>query len=443
MSGYTDFLASKRRVHAGDGLSGRVDLSPVLHDWQAAIVRWALRKGRAAVFADCGLGKTYMQVSWAFALRVPTLILAPLCVAEQTVEQAAALGIRIKYAQSQDDVDGFVARPDIVITNYERLDRFDPSRFQAVVLDESSILKAFDGKTRTKLIDAFQHTRYRLCCTATPSPNDISELGNHAEFLGLMTRPEFLATWFVKIDQGLRTTEHHGWRLKGHARQPFFRWLSSWAVALRTPSDIGYADDGYLLPPLQIHDVVLDAERPPDGALFHDMAVKGLAGRLSARRASLPDRVAAVAELVDNADQWLVWCGLNEESAALARAIPGAVEVTGADTYAEKVGAIQSFVRGDVRVIVSKVSILGFGLNFQHCHRMAFVGLGDSYEQYYQAIRRCWRFGQQHPVDVAIVVSEAETGVVENVRRKEAAAATLTRELLQEMRDFERAEVCA
>jgi superfamily II DNA or RNA helicase len=441
---YADFLASKRRVHHGVGVAtDGIQLSPVLHDWQASMVRWALRKGRAAIFADCGLGKTFMQVSWAFALRVPTLILAPLCVAEQTVEQAAAIGIRVTYCQSQADIDAFVCRPDIVITNYERLDRFNPDAFGAVVLDESSILKAFDGKTRTALIKAFERTPYRLCCTATPSPNDIAELGNHAEFLGLMTRAEFLATWFVKIDQGLRTTEHYGWRLKGHARQPFWRWLASWAVALRTPSDIGYGDDGYLLPPLLVRDIVLRAEQPPEGALFHNMAVKGLSGRLAARRASLPDRVAAVADLTANDDQWLVWCGLNQESTALARAIPDAVEVTGADSYAEKVGAVQSFVKGDIRVLVSKVPILGFGMNFQHCHRMAFVGLGDSYEQYYQAIRRCWRFGQRHPVDVAIVVSEAEVGVVENVRRKEAAASALARELLLEMRDFERAEVCA
>jgi hypothetical protein len=436
---YLDFLASKRRVYAGDGLAGDVALPPVLHDWQVAITRWALRKGRAAIFADCGLGKTFMQVSWAAALNVPTLFLAPLCVAEQTVEEAAKLGVTLYYAEDADAIQG-----PLTITNYERLDKFDPARFGAVVLDESSILKAFDGKTRTALIESFKHARYRLCCTATPSPNDISELGNHAEFLGLMSRVEFLATWFVKVDQGLRTTEHHGWRLKGHARQPFFRWLSSWAVALRSPADIGYSDAGYRLPALDIIDRVIEAEHPPEGALFHDMALKGIQGRLAARRGSLVDRVEAVAALVNGSrDQFVVWCALNDESEALAEAIPDAVEVSGSDTYAEKRGAVQAFLDGRTRVLISKPRILGFGLNLQRCHRMVFVGLGDSYETYYQCIRRCWRFGQTHPVEVSIVVSEAETGVVQNVRRKETTADALSRELLAEMRDFEREEICA
>lgn len=435
---YADFLISKRRVYPGDGMNGgAVTLPAQLYPWQAAIVRWALRKGRASIFADCGLGKSFMQIAWAHALGVPTLILAPLCVAEQTVDEGAKLGIPMRYA-----ADAGSAGAGITITNYERLDRFDPAAFGAVVLDESSILKAFDGKTRTRLIQAFGSTRYRLCCTATPSPNDISELGNHAEFLGLMSRVEFLATWFVKVDQGMRTTDHHGWRLKRHARQPFFRWLASWAVALRSPADIGYPDDGYRLPALNIRDHVTAASGSPVGALFHDMALKGLTGRLAARRSSLIDRVAAVRELTREG-QWLVWCGLNEESAALAKAIPDAVEVTGADSYTDKRAAVHAFISGRTRVLVSKVPILGFGLNFQHCHQMAFVGLGDSFESYYQAIRRCWRFGQREPVDVAIVVSEAEVGIVENVRRKEVAADTLSRELLKEMGSFEREEMCA
>jgi hypothetical protein len=338
--------------------------------------------------------------------------------------------------------DGSEVGAGISITNYERLERFDPAKFGAVVLDESSILKAFDGKTRTRLIQAFGKTRYRLCCTATPSPNDISELGNHAEFLGLMSRVEFLATWFIKVDAGIGTTTN-GWRLKRHARQPFFRWLASWAVALRSPADIGYSDDGYRLPALNIRDYITDASGPPVGALFHDMALKGLSGRLAARRSSMTDRVEAVRDLTQKPGQWIVWCGLNEESAALSRAIPDAIEVTGADSYAEKRAAVQSFISGQTRVLVSKVPILGFGLNFQQCHQMAFVGLGDSFESYYQAIRRCWRFGQREEVDVAIVVSEAEVGIVENVRRKEAAADTLSRELLKEMGSFEREEICA
>jgi hypothetical protein len=432
---YAEFLASKRRVWTGVGIES-ADVPAMLYTWQAAIVRWALRKGRAAIFAVCGLGKTFMQVAWADALDVPTIILAPLCVAEQTVAEAAKLGIDVQYARDQSDVRG-----RIVITNYERLEKFDTSRFDGVVLDESSILKAFDGKTRTRLIETFAHTTYRLCCTATPSPNDISELANHAEFLGLMTRPEFLATWFIRINEGHRTTDHHGWRMKRHAVTPFYRWMASWAMALRRPSDLGFADDGFALPPLQIHERIVESDPTVTGALFPEAGLKGIQGRLSARKGSLHDRVEAMADISDDGSQWVLWCGLNDESTALAAAIPDAVEVRGDDSYSEKVGAVQAFVRGDVRVIVSKAKILGFGLNLQHCHHMAFVGMSDSYESYYQAIRRCWRYGQTHPVQAWIVVSEAERLIVENVRHKEAKADALASNLLTHLRAFEREEV--
>lgn len=432
VSAYGDFLARKRRVFDGVGLDAeRLTLPDGLYAWQAHVTRWALTKGRAAIFADCGLGKTFMQTAWAQAVSVPTIILAPLCVAEQTVGEAAKLGIDVRYARTQAEAD----RHPLVITNYERLDRFDTSRFGAVVLDESSILKAFDAKTKLALVEAFKGTRYRLCCTATPSPNDIAELANHAEFLGLMTRPEFLATWFVRVDQGQRTTTHHGWRMKRHASGPFFRWLSSWALSLRAPSDLGYSDAGFVLPPLSIREVTLESTAPTGDALFPEMGGKGLSGRLAARRTSLEDRIASVKALVgaEPGESWLLWCGLNEESAALAAAIPGAVEVTGSDDYDAKVRAVQGFVNGHIRVLVSKPKILGFGMNFQHCARMAFVGLSDSYEQYYQAIRRCWRYGQTRPVEAHIVVSEAERNVVENVRRKELAAAELSARLQKHM----------
>jgi superfamily II DNA or RNA helicase len=380
-----------------------------------------------------------MQIAWANALNVPTIILAPLCVAEQTVGEAAKLGVEVHYATEQSQVRG-----RITITNYERLAKFDPTQFEAVVLDESSILKAFDGQTRTALIEAFKHTTYRLCCTATPSPNDVTELANHAEFLGLMTRPEFLATWFIRVDAGHRTTTHHGWRMKRHAVQPFYRWLSSWAVALSSPADLGYDAAGFTLPPLRIHETTLLGDYPTGDALFPEMGMHGLSGRLAARRTVLADRVDAIKRLVvAGRDSWLLWCGLNEESTALAAAIPGAVNVQGSDTYAEKVGAVQSFVGGETRVLVSKPKILGFGMNFQHCSQMAFVGLSDSYEAYYQCIRRAWRYGQKRPVDVHIVVSEAERAVVENVRRKEEAAAVLASNLLHHMTEFERQEVGA
>lgn len=428
---YADFLAKKKRVWTGIGHEPE-SLPPQLYDWQAAITRWALRKGRAAIFADCGLGKTFMQVAWANALPGRVLLLAPLCVAEQTVAEAAKLGIEIHYAHHATEGRGH----RLVITNYERLEHFDPSEFCGVVLDESSILKAFDGKTRTRLIETFKDTTYRLCCTATPSPNDISELANHAEFLGLMTRPEFLATWFVRVGSGHRTVTHHGWRMKRHAVTPFYRWLSSWAVALRHPADLGYESCGFDLPPLNIRDRIIDAG-PVDGVLFPELSVYGLQGRLAARRGSLEDRVAVIRDLVaTNPGPWILWCGLNTEADALAAAIPDAINVQGNDTHAEKAGAVNAFVDGRVRVLISKVRILGYGLNFQHCSQMAFVGLGDSYEQYYQAIRRCWRYRQQRPVDVYVVVSEAETVVVENVRRKEIHASDLSAKLLEHMREF-------
>lgn len=438
---YAEFLSKKKRVFTGISGGNGATIHPRLYPWQASIVRWALRKGRAAVFADCGLGKTLMQVAWAQALDVRTLFLAPLCVADQTVAEAATIGVDIRYARNAVEAIG----AKLVITNYERLEDFDLSEYQAVVLDESSILKSFSGKTRTRLIAQCKGVTYRLCCTATPSPNDIAELGNHAEFLGLMTWAEFLATWFVKIDQGLRTTEHHGWRLKGHAKQDFFRWVASWAVALRKPSDLGYPDDGFILPALSIRDCVVESGENLTGALFPEAGLKGIQGRLSARRGSLDARVKAVADLVaaEPDEPWLLWCGLNTESDALAKAILGSVVVSGDDDYEDKIAAVRAFTSGATKVLISKPRILGFGLNFQHCARMAFVGISDSYELYYQAVRRSWRFGQHRPVDAWIVVSDAETLIVENVRRKEAVAASLADGLIAHLRDFEREELAS
>ncbi len=429
---YADFLAKKARNAPARGITAvDADLPALLYDWQRAIVRWALQKGCAAIFADCGLGKSFMQIAWANAIPGRVLMLAPLCVAEQTVREAAKLGIVIQYAKSGLDA------PDakITITNYERIDAFDPADYAGVVLDESSILKAFDGKTRAKLIEVFQRTRYRLCCTATPSPNDISELANHAEFLGLMTRSEFLASWFVHDDAG--------WRMKGHAVQPFYRWMASWAVALRKPSDIGYDDTGYILPPLRIHEHVVEGSGDGE-SLFPELGLKGIGGRQKARRGSLDARVDAAVNIIDEwGASWLAWCGLNTESEGLASILANCVEISGSDSYAEKVAGIQSFLNGKSRVLITKPKIAGFGLNLQMCSKMVFVGLSDSYETYYQCIRRCWRFGQTSPVDVHIVVSDAERGIVENVRQKEARADAMTLGLLEHMRDFEREELAS
>ena len=429
MQSYRDFLASKQRRWNGRAIPADT-LPAQLFDWQAAIVRWALKKGRAAIFADCGLGKTFMQLAWAHNVPGRVLILAPLCVAEQTVAKGLKIGVPVTYARHATET-----ADRIVITNYERLDGFDPADFAGVVLDESSILKSFAGKTRAKLIDMFQQTPYRLCCTATPSPNDIAELANHSAFLGLMTRAEFLATWFVHDDTG--------WRMKGHAVTPFYQWMASWAIALRRPSDIGYADDGFRLPPLEIHEHVV--EGGGDGStLFPEMGLKGIGGRLSARRGSLDDRIDAAVNLIhERGVSWIAWCGLNTESDALASRLPNAVNVQGSDDYDEKVTAIQDFVAGRTRVLVTKAKIAGFGLNLQHCSQMAFVGLSDSYETYYLCIRRSYRFGQTKPVHVHIIVSDAERGIVENVRRKEQSASEMSLGLIEHMRDFEREELIA
>lgn len=433
---YSDFLIHKKRLHFGDGLRAE-SLPSKLFDWQAAMTRWALRKGRAALFADCGLGKSFMQLAWADAIPGRVLILAPLCVAEQTVAEGKKLGVTVCYAKTPEE-----SSAQITITNYERIDAFDPDEYAGVVLDESSILKAFDGKTRTKLINLFQRTPYRLCCTATPSPNDIAELANHAEFLGLMTRAEFLATWFVHDDEG--------WRMKRHAVQPFYRWLASWALAVRKPSDLGYDDAGFKLPALRIHQRIVETES--NGVtLFPELGLKGIGGRMTARKASLQERLHATVELTRTGQtaekhsscQWLLWCGLNDEANMLADQIPDSVNVQGSDSYATKVDAIQRFVNGDTRVLITKIRVAGFGMNFQHCHHMAFVGIGDSYEQYYQAIRRCWRFGQKHAVNAHIVVSRAEASVVENVKRKEAVNDAMAQDLIAHMRDFEREELSA
>ncbi len=372
-----------------------------------------------------------MQLSWAQAVPGRVLILAPLCVAEQTIAEGVKIGIDCHYAR------GHASGADhrLVITNYERLNNFDISDFTGVVLDESSILKSFDGKTRTALIKAFATTPYRLCCTATPSPNDIAELANHAEFLGLQTRAEFLATWFVHDDQG--------WRMKRHARVPFFRWLASWAVAFRKPSDLGYDDTGFILPPLTIRDYVIESASVP-GVLFPELGSRGLSGRLAARRGSLTARTDAVCNIVDEwGDTWLVWCGLNDESNALVKELPRSVNVQGKDDYDQKLRAVLGFQNGSIKTLITKLKILGHGMNFQHCARMVFCGISDSYEQYYQGLRRCWRFGQTRAVEATIVVSDAERVIVDNVRRKEAKADALATELLAAMRDFEREELAS
>lgn len=422
-SDYQAFLDAKRIVDAPSGLAECPPLNQMLFQFQRDIVAWALRRGRAAIFADCGMGKTPMQLEWARHIPHDVILCAPLAVSRQTIREAAKFGIEsIGYSG-----DGSRAG-HITVTNYERLDKFDLSQFGGIVLDESSILKSYDGQFRKFITDAAQRIPFRLACTATPAPNDLIELCNHAEFLGVMQGKEIIALFFK---QDGNTT--HAWRLKGHARQAFWAWLAQWSVACRKPSDMGYDDGKFILPALNIIDVIEEHRAPMDGFLFA-MPASTLQERQQARRESIDDRVAACASMVNaSSEQWIVWCNLNSESQALAKVIDGAREVTGSDDTESKEDGLIGFQDGRYRVLISKPSIAGFGMNFQNCHNVAFVGLSDSYEQFYQAIRRCWRFGQTKPVNAYVITSSIEGAVVENIRRKERQATEMFSELVREM----------
>ena len=419
---YLDFVKSKKWHHGETGIPGPFNLSPELFGFQRVITEWALKRGRAAIFADTGLGKSFMEMEWARAVAAETsgnvLIVAPLCVAKQFVHEGEKFHEPIRYARKQDDVTGA-----LTVTNYEMIDAFDMEEFTGVVLDESSILKHQDSKTRQKMIDICQPIPYRLSATATPSPNDYMEIGGQAEFLGVMKTVEMLATFF--IHDGSDTSK---WRLKGHGAHKFWEWLAGWAIVIRKPSDLGFDNSGYDLPPLNVHDRVIPGVAG-DGLLFPG-AIGGLEDRRRVRKLSLTGRVKACADRVNTTPgKWIVWCDLNAESDALARAIPDAIEVVGSDSIAQKEKATEDFLYGDLRVLVSKSSIFGFGMNFQHCHQMAFVGLSDSWEAYYQAIRRCYRFGQTQPVEVDIFYSENESEIIDNVRRKGAAATEMQEQM--------------
>jgi DNA modification methylase len=421
---YDQFLEQKTLTIPQCGLDEVPELNPQLFEFQKDIVGWALKRGRAAIFADCGMGKTPMQLEWARHIPGNVLILAPLAVATQTVHEGEKFGVSVKYCRDQSQV-----QPGITITNYEMLSHFDPDHFTGVVLDESSILKSYDGKTRTAILDAFKRTPYRLACTATPAPNDYMELGNHAEFVGSMSRVEMLSMFFVH-DGG----ETQQWRLKGHAEDSFWRWMASWSVMVRKPSDLGYNDGAFKLPKFTMHEHVIRIEKATDGYLFA-LEAATLQDRIAARRESVADRVLETAALVNASDQpWIVWCNLNSESDALRKAIPDAIEMRGSQTAEEKEAAILSFLDGTARVLISKSSMAGFGLNFQHCAHMAFVGLSDSWESFYQSVRRCYRFGQLREVNVHIIIASTEGAVLKNIKEKDAAADEMAEQIVEHMR---------
>ena len=430
---YQEFLKTKRIAAESTGFECN-DRNPALFDWQNDVVKWALRKGKCAIFSDCGTGKTRLLLQWGQKVHEhegkPILILAPLAVATQTKREGEKCGIDVHIVRDQSDcVNG------LNITNYEMLSHFDPDQFVGVILDESSIIKHKDGKTRQMIQDMFEKTRYKLCCTATPAPNDFMELGTHAQFLGVMKQTEMLATFFVH-DGG----ETQNWRLKGHAEKKFFEWVAGWACCFRRPQDLGYSEDGYDLPELRVHEVAVTSDKTElaDGQMMMFAPVgKTLLERRSARRNSMDARVAKAAEIANGTDeQVLVWCDLNAESKALTDAISGAVEVEGSMSLEDKETGIVGFLEGKNRCLVSKPSIAGFGINAQNAHIEIFVGLSDSFEAYYQAVRRCWRFGQDKPVDVYIVISDAEGAVKANIQRKQADAERMTDELIAFTKEF-------
>lgn len=432
MNTYDEWIERRFAVRRFDGIEG-AEIAPHLFPHQRVLTEWALRRGRAAIFADTGLGKTAMQVEWSrhVAQRGRVLILAPLAVAEQTVREAARFGVEIAYRR-EDRGDA------ITITNYEMLQHFDPGAFAGIVLDESSILKSFTGSTRNAVIEAFGQTPYRLACTATPAPNDFTELGNHSEFLGIKSRVEMLAEYFAH--DGGSTQD---WRIKGHAAEAFWRWVCSWGAVVKKPSDLGFADAGYDLPPLRMHEHVIRIgadEAIASGSLFAAEAVT-LDDQRRTRRATMDERIRIAAEIASGSGPCIVWCELNDEADGIAAAVPDAVNVRGSDSPEEKRDALVGFSEGRIRVLVTKPSIAGFGMNWQHCARMVFAGASHSYEQTYQAIRRCWRFGQTAPVDVHVIRAETESAIVANFRRKEADAERMSVEMVARMRDTMRAEI--
>lgn len=430
---YLEFL--DRKVHAGaDAGIDPLWMPDFLFDFQGTLTEWSLRKGRGALFADCGMGKTPMQLVWAENIARHTngrvLILTPLAVAAQTVAEGEKFGVEVRRS-----IDG-TAHAGVTVTNYERLHHFDPADFSAVVCDESSILKSFDGVRRGEITTFMRKVPYRLLATATAAPNDFTELGTSSEALGYLGHMDMLNRFF-KNDQNNSATgrgylgKANAWRFKGHAEQPFWRWVCSWARAIRRPSDLGFDDGAFVLPPLTTREHVVGTSRPADGMLFA-LPAATLQEQREERRRTIAERCERVAELVDHGDPALVWCHLNDEGNALERMIPGAVQVSGTDSDDDKEAKLLAFQRGDVRVLVTKPVIGAWGLNFQHCAHVTFFP-SHSFEQFYQAVRRCWRFGQTREVVVDVVTTEGETGVLANLQRKAEQADRMFTNLVQEM----------
>lgn len=430
---YLDFLDKKISSGSMDGFDP-VFMPDALFDFQAALVDWAVRKGRCAIFADCGLGKTLMELAWAENVvrhaRKSVLVLTPLAVTTQMQREAEKFGIPASISR-----DG-IAHTAITITNYEKLHLFNPDDFAGVVCDESSILKSFDGARRGEITVFMRKVPYRLLATATAAPNDYIELGTSSEALGYLGHMDMLNRFF-KNDlnnsaQGRMRGEVIKWRFKGHAETPFWRWVCSWARALRKPSDLGFDDARFVLPPLLEREHLVEANALPEGMLFA-LPAAGLKEQREERRRTIGERCEMVASIVNaTGDPALVWCHMNEEGDLLERLIPGAVQVAGKDSDETKEDRLMAFADGKARVLVTKPRIGAWGLNFQHCNHVTFFP-SHSFEQYYQGVRRCWRFGQERPVTVDIITTEGERGVLKNLQRKATQADKMFSSLVSEM----------
>jgi hypothetical protein len=433
VSDYAAFLEKKSQLDGNHGFDP-VDLPPWLFDFQSSLVEWALRKGRAAVFADCGLGKTAIELVWADNVVKRTggrvLLLTPLAVTHQIAADAEKFGIQAKVSR-----DGTV-HAGITITNYEKLHLFDAAQFVGVACDESSILKSYSGSTRQAITTCARKLPYRLLATATAAPNDFTELGTSSEALGYLGHMDMLNRFFKNDLNNSASGRFAGevikWRLKGHAELPFWRWVCSWARAIRRPSDLGFDDARFVLPPLQEREHVVEVESCPDGMLF-SLPAAGLDEQREERRRTLRERCERVASLVNDTGQpALVWCHLNDESDLLSDLIPDAVEVSGADSDDRKEGKLMDFAEGRARILITKPKIGAWGLNYQHCNHVTFFP-SHSFEQYYQGVRRCWRFGQKRAVTVDIVTTEGERGVLRNLQRKAEQADKMFSNLVAQM----------
>ncbi|HUV83186.1 MAG TPA: DNA methyltransferase [archaeon] len=447
---YQDFLKSKIIKQSSMGKEKKAnEIHPMLFDFQRDVTLWALKKGRAAVFLDTGLGKTFVQLEWARLIDEKTLIIAPLSVARQTVREARKIDINLDYVRDQSQI-----KNKISITNYEMIDSFDFSKFKAVVLDESSILKAIGGQTKRKLIKICKNIPYKLSCTATPAPNDYIELGNQVEWLGICKQSEMLAMFFVNANKehtytdGKTTFWKKGsnkagteWRIKHHAESAFFRWLASWAIALTKPSDLGYSDDGFILPPLNLFPKFIHAEYQPEDQLFFTH-IKGIKDAHGIRRQTIPKRLELLTGLINgNNEQWIIWTGLTEESKQISKEFEGSIEVRGDHDSDYKAKSFEDFQDGKYKILITKPKIGGFGMNFQNAHNMAFFGLNYSWESFYQCIRRQWRYMQKSPVNVHIIMSDIESSIYQNVMRKDAMAKRLRSKLIDQIKDFEMEEI--